>query len=78
MTPAILIVYLVLTGRFRAAATAAATVLATIAVTALVNADATWSDWTQHLFDLGRAGRLENSINQSVRGWLVQARSHPL
>ena len=73
VTPAILIVYLVLTGRFRAAATALATVLATIAVTALVNADATWSYWTEHLFNLGRAGRLENSINQSVRGWLVRA-----
>lgn len=72
VTPAFLIVYLVLTGRFRAAGTAAATLLATIGLTALVDPGATWSYWTRHLFDLGRAGRLENSVNQSVRGWLVR------
>jgi alpha-1,2-mannosyltransferase len=73
VTPAILIVYLVLTGRFRAAATSVAVFLATMTVTLAVDAHATWSYWTDGLFDLGRAGRLENSINQSVRGWLVRA-----
>ena len=73
VTPGLLVVYLVLTGRLRAAATAAATVLATIAVTMLVDADAAWTYWTRQLFDLGRIGRLENSANQSVRGWLVRA-----
>jgi alpha-1,2-mannosyltransferase len=73
VTPGILIVYLVLTRRFRAAATAMATVLTTIAVTALLDAEATWNYWTSHLFDFGRSGRLENSVNQSVRGWLVRA-----
>jgi alpha-1,2-mannosyltransferase len=73
VTPGILIVYLVLTGRWRAAGTAVATLLVTVGLTALVDADATWTYWTGHLFDLGRAGRLENAANQSVRGWLVRA-----
>ena len=72
VTPGLLIVYLVLTGRFRAAATAAGTLLVTIGLTALVDAGATWTYWTQHLFDLSRIGRLENAANQSVRGWLVR------
>jgi alpha-1,2-mannosyltransferase len=72
VTPGLLIVYLLLTGRVRAAVTAGGTVLATIGVTALVNADATWGYWTHHLFDFSRMGRLENAANQSVRGWLVR------
>jgi alpha-1,2-mannosyltransferase len=72
VTPGLLIIYLLLTGRFRAAVTAAVTVLVTIGVTALVNADATWGYWTHHLFDFSRMGRLENAANQSVRGWLVR------
>ena len=33
----------------------------------------TWDYWTRHLFDPSRVGRLENSTNQSVRGWVVRA-----
>lgn len=73
VTSGLLIVYLVLTGRFRAAGTAVATFLASVGIAALVAPGATWSYWTGHLFDLERAGRLENSLNQSVRGWLVRA-----
>jgi alpha-1,2-mannosyltransferase len=73
VTPALLIVYLVLTGRFRAAATAVGTVVATMAVMLLVDADSTWTYWTHQLFDFSRIGRLENAANQSVRGWLVRA-----
>jgi alpha-1,2-mannosyltransferase len=72
VTPGLLVVYLVLTGRFRAAVVAGATFLATLGLTALVDAHATWSYWTHHLFDTTRMGRLENSANQSVRGWLVR------
>ena len=39
----------------------------------MVDPGATWAFWTRHLFDLDRTGRLENSLNQSVRGWLVRA-----
>jgi alpha-1,2-mannosyltransferase len=73
VTPGLLAVYLLLTGRFRAAVVAGATFLATLLVTTLVDADATWSYWTRHLWDVSRMGRLENSANQSVRGWLVRA-----
>lgn len=73
VTPGLLIVYLVLTGRIRAAATATGTLLLTIGLSALASADAAWSYWTGYLFDLDRAGRLENSLNQSVRGWLVRS-----
>ena len=73
VTPGIFIVYLLLTGRVRAAATAAGTFVAAAAVSALVDGGATWRYWTRHLFDLDRVGRLENSANQSVRGWLVRA-----
>jgi alpha-1,2-mannosyltransferase len=72
VTPGLLVVYLVLTGRFRAAAVAGATFLTTLGLTALVDAHATWSYWTHHLFDVARMGRLENAANQSVRGWLVR------
>src|SRR6478609_4444110 len=43
VTPGLLVVYLVLTGRYRAAVVAGATFLATIGLTALVDAQATWS-----------------------------------
>lgn len=72
VTPAIFIVYLVLTKRFRAAATAAATLLLTIGVSALADARSTWRYWTHDLFDSGRVGRLENAVNQTVRGMLVR------
>ncbi|GAA1758929.1 hypothetical protein GCM10009795_001610 [Nocardioides hankookensis] len=73
VTPALLVVYLALTGRVRAAAVATATFGATLVLTALVDVHATWAYWTGHLFDVGRMGRLENSVNQSLRGWLVRA-----
>ena len=73
VTPALLVVYLLLTGRTRAAAVAGATFVTALAVSAAVDANATWSYWTRHLFEVGRMGRLENSVNQSVRGWLVRA-----
>lgn len=72
VTPGIFIVYLLLTGRVRAAVTAGLTFLGTVGLTALFAADATWTYWTHKLFDFSRIGRLENSVNQSVRGWLVR------
>ena len=77
VTPGIFIVYLLLTRRFRAAAGAGATLLATLLVSAALAPSSTWDYWTKHLFDPTRVGRLENSTNQTVRGWLVRA-SHTL
>jgi alpha-1,2-mannosyltransferase len=73
VTPGIFIVYLVLTGRLRAAAVAVATLLATVAVSTVLAPGSTWAYWTRHLFDLARVGRLENSMNQSVLGWVVRS-----
>jgi alpha-1,2-mannosyltransferase len=77
VTPGIFIVYLLVTKRFRAAATAMATMLATLVVSALLAPSSTWDYWTHHLFDPTRVGRLENSTNQTLRGWLVRA-SHTI
>ena len=73
VTPGIFIVYLLVTRRFRAALGAVATLLATLAVSAALAPWSTWGFWTHHVFDLSRVGRLENSLNQSVRGWIVRA-----
>ncbi len=73
VTPGIFIIYLLVTRRFRAAIAASATLLATILVSAALAPSSTWDYWTRHLFDTGRVGRLENSTNQSVRGWVVRA-----
>lgn len=72
VTPGIFIVYLLVTRRWRMAATAAATFAGSLAVSLVVNPSATWAYWTQHLHDPLRVGRLENSVNQSVRGALVR------
>ncbi len=73
VTPGIFIVYLLVTRRFRAALVAVATLLATLAVSAALGPSSTWGFWTYHVFDATRVGRLENSFNQSVRGWIVRA-----
>ncbi len=73
VTPGIFIVYLLVTRRFRAALVAVATLLATLAVSAALAPSSTWGFWTYHVFDAARVGRLENSLNQSVRGWIVRA-----
>lgn len=73
VTPGILIVYLLLTRRFRAAATAVGALLLTMGLSASVDARATWRYWTDYLFDSHRVGRLENAVNQTIRGWLVRA-----
>ncbi|SHH55768.1 alpha-1,2-mannosyltransferase [Jatrophihabitans endophyticus] len=72
VTPGVFVVYLLLTRRFATAARAAVTFGATVAVSLLVDARATVAFWTDHLFDVERVGRLENAVNQSVRGWLVR------
>ncbi|MDQ2748218.1 MAG: glycosyltransferase 87 family protein [Actinomycetota bacterium] len=72
VTPAILILYLLITRRFRAAVTAGCTFGASLVVSAVANPQGTWSYWTKYLFDLHRTGRLENAVNQSVRGMLVR------
>lgn len=72
VTPGIFIVYLVLTRRYRFAATAMATFAATLGISLVVDARGTWAYWTSYLFDVHRVGRLENAVNQTIRGTLVR------
>jgi alpha-1,2-mannosyltransferase len=72
VTPGIFIVYLLLTRRFRFAATASVTFAATFGLSLAVDRTATWKYWTDYLFDAKRVGRLENAVNQTIRGLLVR------
>jgi len=72
VTPLIFVGYLVVTGRWREARRAALTFAATIGATLALLPHDTWRFWTHDLFDVARVGRLENAVNQSVRGLLVR------
>ena len=73
VTPGIVIVYLILTKRFRAALRASITFAATIAVSVIADPHDTWKYWTHYLFDLHRVGKVEYAANQSLRGVFVRA-----
>jgi alpha-1,2-mannosyltransferase len=73
VTPGVFVVYLLLTRRFRMAATAVTTFAATLAVSAAVVPSDTWRFWSKILFDTSRVGELANSTNQSVEGLLARA-----
>lgn len=73
VTPGILIIYLLLTKRFRAAFTAALSFAGTIALSGAVDWHDTWRYWTHYLFELSRVGHVENPVNQTLRGLAVRA-----
>lgn len=73
VTPGIFIIYLLLTRRFREAATAVSAFVATLVVSVAVVPSTTWRFWTKYLFDTHRVGELANSTNQSVQGLLARA-----
>jgi alpha-1,2-mannosyltransferase len=68
LTPVIFTAYLLLTRRYRAAATS----LAVFGATILVGFAAVWHDagsyWGGAFIDPGRVGRIENAANQTLRG----------
>ncbi|GAA4850823.1 glycosyltransferase 87 family protein [Kitasatospora terrestris] len=68
LTPGLFAVYLLITGRVRAAFTAGLTFLGTFLLGALVLPDATYGFWTKYLFDSTRVGKTVIVDNQSVRG----------
>ncbi|WP_441245900.1 glycosyltransferase 87 family protein [Kitasatospora sp. McL0602] len=68
LTPGLFAVYLLITGRVRAAFVAGFTFLATFALGAVVLPDATWGFWTKYLYDSARVGKTEIVDNQSIRG----------
>jgi alpha-1,2-mannosyltransferase len=72
LTPAIFVVYLLATRRYRAAATAAAVFAGTVALAfVLVPGDAA-RYWGTSFFDPGHVGRIQNVANQSLLGALAR------
>jgi alpha-1,2-mannosyltransferase len=72
LTPGAVIVYLLLTRRFRMALTSGLTFLLTIAMSLLVLPTSTGRYWTKLLLDTTRMGDLANGTNQSVQGMLAR------
>ncbi|WP_051732682.1 glycosyltransferase 87 family protein [Kitasatospora phosalacinea] len=72
LTPGLFAVYLLITGRVRAAFTAGATFVGTFLIGALVLPDATRGYWTKYMFDSSRVGKTVIVDNQSLRGLVAR------
>ncbi|MFF1823268.1 glycosyltransferase 87 family protein [Kribbella sp. NPDC058245] len=68
LTPGIFIIYLLVTRRYREAATAAAATAATMLIGFLAMPDAAWKFWTTYIFDPTRPGSSTLVSNQAWRG----------
>ncbi|MFG1955567.1 glycosyltransferase family 87 protein [Micromonospora sp. NPDC048830] len=75
LTPGIFVVYLLVTGRWRAALTATGTATVVTLLAAALFPDASREFWTTALWNTGRVGELAFVSNQSLRG--VVARLDP-
>ncbi|WBB81853.1 glycosyltransferase family 87 protein [Micromonospora sp. WMMD882] len=75
LTPGIFLIYLLVTGRWRAAATATAAAAAATLTAAALFPDASREFWTQAIWNTDRVGDLEFISNQSWQG--VVARLDP-
>jgi len=76
LTPGIFVLYLMVTGRWRAAATATGTAAAATLFAAALAPDASREFWTQALWNTDRVGSLSFISNQSLQG--VVARLSPV
>ncbi|MFD7733255.1 glycosyltransferase 87 family protein [Kitasatospora phosalacinea] len=72
LTPALFIVHLLLTGRWRAAATATGTALGATGVGFLVAPEVSRRFWTATLWDTDRVGDFANMSNQSLQGLIAR------
>ncbi|MGW4380326.1 glycosyltransferase 87 family protein [Kitasatospora sp. NPDC004531] len=72
LTPGLFAVYLLITGRIRAALVAGAAFLGTFLIGALVLPDATRGFWTEYLFDSTRVGKTVIVDNQSISGMVAR------
>jgi alpha-1,2-mannosyltransferase len=72
LTPAIFILYLLLTRRWRAALTATATALAATLLAFAVVPHESWRFWTGAIWDTGHIGHLDRTANQSIMGLLAR------
>ncbi|TDB78611.1 glycosyltransferase 87 family protein [Micromonospora sp. KC721] len=78
LTPGIFIVYLLITGRWRAAVTSMAAAAAATLLAAALFPDASREFWTSALWNTGRVGELAFVSNQSLRGVVARlAPQHP-
>jgi alpha-1,2-mannosyltransferase len=72
LTPALFAVYLLLSGRVRAAAVAAASFAGTVLLGWLLLPGATWDFWTRQVFDTSRVGKNWIVDNQSLQGMIAR------
>ncbi|MCX4747495.1 glycosyltransferase 87 family protein [Kitasatospora sp. NBC_01287] len=68
LTPGLFTVYLLLTGRIRAALVSGATFLATVLIGVVALPGASWGFWTKYVWDTSRVGVTELVDDQSMRG----------
>ncbi|MBT0567230.1 glycosyltransferase 87 family protein [Williamsia sp. CHRR-6] len=71
LTPGFFLLYLALTRQWRAVVTAVAVLAATVAAGFAIIPRASWSFFTDRVFDSGRVGFARNPANQSLRGALA-------
>jgi alpha-1,2-mannosyltransferase len=72
LTPGVFILYLLVTRRWRAAATAIGTATAATLIAAALFPDASREFWTAAIWDTDRVGTLDYLSNQSLRGLLAR------
>ncbi|MGP4111513.1 glycosyltransferase 87 family protein [Streptomyces sp. 4N509B] len=77
LMPGIFVLYLLVTGRVRAAVTATATFVGTVLLSLVVLPKAAWHFWTDAFFDTSRYGYPQNSLSQSLRSAVARVTHSP-
>ncbi|MEU9112255.1 glycosyltransferase 87 family protein [Streptomyces sp. NPDC048483] len=77
LTPALFAVYLLITGRVKAACTALAGFVASLLIGLLVLPDASVEFWTRRMFETGRVGKAWIVDNQSLQGLIARVLHRP-
>jgi alpha-1,2-mannosyltransferase len=72
LTPAIFVLYFLLTRRWRTVVVAGATFLAASAVAFVISPSTSVEFWTSTLWDTARIGRVDKTSNQSLMGMLAR------
>lgn len=72
LTPGFLILYLLITRRWRAAATATGVAIAATLASAVVTPSLSWQFWSETLWNTERVGSLGSGRNQSLAGLLTR------
>ncbi|MGP3970784.1 glycosyltransferase 87 family protein [Streptomyces sp. 6N223] len=77
LMPGIFVLYLLITGRVKAAITAVATFVGTVLLSLLILPKAAWHFWTDAFFDTSRYGFPQNVNSQSMRSALARLTHTP-